>query len=189
MIIAIDASTVEATMPTRAPVPGHAFELLRNRSSFAAASGISAQIMVQPLRAPEPETMTAMAITLPAQVPPADAQAASVSRPRTEVSGGRLATGIKCPRHPRRIPAATKRQRRHRQRRGPALAALVQQRQLLSGALHTKPRQQVTAFGGENYRSRSRSSHNSTMVKRLPALAINRSCKAGLVTGALLRRR
>ena len=32
-----------------------------NRPSFAAASGISAQIIVQPLRAPKPEMMTATA--------------------------------------------------------------------------------------------------------------------------------
>ena len=48
-----------------------------NRPSFAAASGISAQIIVQPLSAPKPETMTATAITLPAQLPPKIALAAS----------------------------------------------------------------------------------------------------------------
>jgi hypothetical protein len=37
---------------------------------LAAASGISAQIMVQPLSAPKPEMMTAIAMTCPVQVPP-----------------------------------------------------------------------------------------------------------------------
>ena len=37
---------------------------------MAAASGISAQIIVQPFSAPKPEMMTSTAITLPAQVPP-----------------------------------------------------------------------------------------------------------------------
>ena len=37
---------------------------------MAAASGISAQIMVQPVSAPSPEMITARAITFPAQVPP-----------------------------------------------------------------------------------------------------------------------
>ena len=45
--------------------------------SFAAASGISAQIIVQPLSAPKPEMMTATAMTLPAHVPPNMALAAS----------------------------------------------------------------------------------------------------------------
>jgi len=40
-----------------------------NRPSFAAASGISAQIMVQPFSAPKPETMTAAATRSPAQCP------------------------------------------------------------------------------------------------------------------------
>src|ERR1700739_3585884 len=78
MIIAIEASTVEAMMPN-AGTP--LFEMRLNRSgnspSFAAASGISAQIMVQPVSAPEAETMTAIAITLPTHVPPNIALAAS----------------------------------------------------------------------------------------------------------------
>src|SRR4051812_46793092 len=41
-----------------------------NRPSFAAAYGISAQIMVQPLSAPKPETITAIATRSPAQLPP-----------------------------------------------------------------------------------------------------------------------
>ena len=76
--MAIEASTVDATMPN-AGTPF--FEMRLNgsgkRPSFAAASGISAQIMVQPLSAPKPEMMTAMAMTLPAQVPPNMALTAS----------------------------------------------------------------------------------------------------------------
>src|SRR5215469_6213635 len=48
-----------------------------NRPSLAAARGISALIMIQPLSAPKPEMMTAIAITLPAQVPPNIALTAS----------------------------------------------------------------------------------------------------------------
>ena len=48
-----------------------------NSPSFAAASGISAQIIVQPFSAPKPEMMTTIAITLPAQVPPNMALTAS----------------------------------------------------------------------------------------------------------------
>src|ERR1700751_908603 len=78
MIIATEASTVEA----RIPYGGTPFFEMRlnrsgNRPSLAAASGISAQIMVQPLSAPKPEMMTAMASTSPAQVPPNIALAAS----------------------------------------------------------------------------------------------------------------
>src|ERR1700756_1646977 len=78
MAIAIEASAVEAMMPKA----GTCLEDMRlnrsgNRPSFAAASGISAQIMVQPVSAPNPEMMTATAITLPAQVPPKMALAAS----------------------------------------------------------------------------------------------------------------
>src|SRR6516162_10987267 len=78
MAIAIEASAVEATMPN-AGTPFLEMRLNRsgNRPSFAAASGISAQIMVQPFRAPKPEMMTATAMTLPAQVPPKIALAAS----------------------------------------------------------------------------------------------------------------
>src|SRR6476646_10195498 len=78
MIIAIDASTVEATMPNAGtPFLDMCLNLAGNRPSPAAASGISAQIMVQPLSAPNPEMMTATAMTLPAQVPPKIALAAS----------------------------------------------------------------------------------------------------------------
>src|SRR5215471_9076263 len=48
-----------------------------NKPSLAAARGISALIMIQPLSAPKPEMMTAMAITLQAQVPPNIALTAS----------------------------------------------------------------------------------------------------------------
>src|SRR5215471_6806112 len=71
MIIAIEARTVEAMMP-KAGTPD--FEIVLNcrgkRPSLAAARGISAQIMVQPLSAPKPEMMTAIAMTCPVQVPP-----------------------------------------------------------------------------------------------------------------------
>src|SRR3569623_1300726 len=40
------------------------------RPSSAAASGISAQIIVQPFSAPRPEMITSAAITLPQNVPP-----------------------------------------------------------------------------------------------------------------------
>src|SRR6516162_4235590 len=78
MSIAIDASTVEETIPNAGtPLLDRCLNHSGNRPSFAAASGISAQIMVQPFRAPKPEMMTARAITLPAQVPPNIALAAS----------------------------------------------------------------------------------------------------------------
>src|SRR6516164_4307928 len=68
---AIDARTVEAITP-KAGTPDEDIRLKRSGKSpsLAAASGISAQIMVQPTSAPNPEMMTARAITLPAQVPP-----------------------------------------------------------------------------------------------------------------------
>src|SRR5690349_6533993 len=78
MTTAMDARTVEITMPKLGtPVRDIRLNRCGNRPSFAAASGISAQIMVQPLSAPKPETMTASAIRLPAQVPPNMALAAS----------------------------------------------------------------------------------------------------------------
>src|SRR5688500_13495040 len=69
--IATDAKAVEAMMPaagtprreTRPNIPG-------NSPSRAAAYGISAQIIVQPVSAPSPDTTTASAARLPAQVPP-----------------------------------------------------------------------------------------------------------------------
>src|SRR5215471_7609658 len=78
MMIAMDASTVEAMMPN-AGTPEEDMRLNRSgkRPSFAAASGISAQIMVQPFSAPKPEMITARAIRLPAQEPPNIALAAS----------------------------------------------------------------------------------------------------------------
>src|SRR5215472_10316033 len=69
--MATDASAVDEMMPN-AGTP--AFDMRLNWSgnspSLAAARGISAQIMVQPLRAPRPEMMTTIAITLPHAVPP-----------------------------------------------------------------------------------------------------------------------
>src|SRR5215469_3427779 len=78
MATATDDSTPEITMPNA----GTPFLEMRlnssgNRPSWAAASGISALIMIQPLSAPKPEIMTATAITLPAQVPPNIALTAS----------------------------------------------------------------------------------------------------------------
>src|SRR3954452_18207515 len=89
MITAMEASTVDMTMPNDGtPVRDMRLNRSGNRPSFAAARGISAQIMVQPLRAPNPEMMTAMAITLPAQVPPNMAFAASENGAVAEASVG-----------------------------------------------------------------------------------------------------
>src|SRR6516162_3528990 len=78
MMIAIDASTVEEMMPNAGtPFLDMRLNWSGNRPSFAAASGISAQIMVHPLSAPKPEMMTAMANRLPTQVPPNMTLAAS----------------------------------------------------------------------------------------------------------------
>src|SRR5215468_8799007 len=78
MATATDDSRPEITMPN-AGTPFFDMRLNRsgNRPSLAAARGISALIMIQPLSAPKPEMMTAMAITLPAQVPPNIALTAS----------------------------------------------------------------------------------------------------------------
>src|SRR3974390_708897 len=67
----MDASRVEAMIP-KAGTPDFDMVLNRagNRPSLAAARGISAQIMVQPLSAPKPEMMTTTAMRLPGQVPP-----------------------------------------------------------------------------------------------------------------------
>jgi hypothetical protein len=78
MSIATEASTVEAMMPNAGTcLEDRRLNRAGNRPSFAAASGISAQIMVQPVSAPSPEMITARAIRLPAQVPPKMALAAS----------------------------------------------------------------------------------------------------------------
>src|SRR6516164_8610547 len=71
MIMAIDASTVEAMTP-KAGTPARDMILKRSGKSpsLAAARGISAQIMVHPFRAPKPEMMTTTAMMFPAQVPP-----------------------------------------------------------------------------------------------------------------------
>src|SRR3954447_14469274 len=69
--MATEASTVEAMMPNGGTPAFDIFlNCAGNRPSFAAASGISAQIMVQPFKAPKPETITASAMTLPQNVPP-----------------------------------------------------------------------------------------------------------------------
>src|SRR5213592_2197293 len=71
MIMAIDASTVEAMMPYAGTPADESFlNCAGNSPSSAAALGISAQIMVHPLRAPNPDTITASAMRLPAHVPP-----------------------------------------------------------------------------------------------------------------------
>src|SRR5512132_4180808 len=68
--MAIDASAVEATMPSAGT---WRFETRPNAAgkspSLAAARGISAQIIVHPLRAPMPEMITAMATLSPAHEP------------------------------------------------------------------------------------------------------------------------
>ena len=78
MIIATDASAVEATMPyTGTPAREIFLNCAGNSPSFAAASGISAQIIVQPFSAPKPEMITATAMTLPQNEPPNIALTAS----------------------------------------------------------------------------------------------------------------
>ena len=58
-----------------------------------------------------------------------------------EVLGDRVAADPQRPRRLRRVPGAAQRQRRHLQRRGPPLAALVQQLQVSRGDLHAEVRQ------------------------------------------------
>src|SRR3954465_14194202 len=71
MIMKIDARTVEEMIPKAGtPLALSLPNLAGNRPSLAAASGISAQIIVQPLSAPKPDTTTSAAIRYPAQVPP-----------------------------------------------------------------------------------------------------------------------
>src|SRR6516225_6833051 len=78
MAIAIEARIVEARIPyAGTPCLEIRLNCAGNRPSSAAASGISAQIIVQPFSAPNPEMITATAITLPTQVPPNIALAAS----------------------------------------------------------------------------------------------------------------
>src|SRR3954453_7639515 len=72
------ASTVEPMMPTAGtPRLDRRRNGVGNSPSFAAASGISAQIIVHPLSAPKPETTTAAATRYPAHVPPAIVLAAT----------------------------------------------------------------------------------------------------------------
>ena len=70
---ATDDSMPEITMPN-AGTPLLEMRLSRcgNRPSLAAASGISALIMIQPFSAPKPEMMTAIAMTSPHTVLVAD---------------------------------------------------------------------------------------------------------------------
>ena len=71
MTTATDANAVEAMIPTEGmPREDSWANTFGNSPSLAAASGISAQIMVQPLRAPIPEMMTSAATRLPDQAPP-----------------------------------------------------------------------------------------------------------------------
>ena len=78
MTIAIDASVVDATIPNAGTCAAlRRLKRSGNSPSLAAASGISAQIMVQPTSAPRPEMITAIDITSPAHVPPNITLAAS----------------------------------------------------------------------------------------------------------------
>src|ERR1700710_391383 len=71
MTTATEASAADETMPkVGAPREERAAKRRGKSPSLAAASGISAQIMVQPFRAPMPETMTASATRFPAHDPP-----------------------------------------------------------------------------------------------------------------------
>src|SRR5262249_45041602 len=71
MTTATDDRRAETTTPNAGtPLRDRCLNRSGNRPSLAAANGISALIMTQPLSAPKPEMMTATAITLPAQVPP-----------------------------------------------------------------------------------------------------------------------
>src|SRR3954470_4823405 len=71
MIIASDASEVEATIPNAGtPWLFSALKRAGNNPSRAAAIGTSAVISVQPFSAPKPEITTTAAITLPQRVPP-----------------------------------------------------------------------------------------------------------------------
>lgn len=70
-ITATDASTVEVTTPNAGtPLPDSRLNRAGSSPSCAAATGISAQIIVQPFSAPSPETITATAMRFPAQLPP-----------------------------------------------------------------------------------------------------------------------
>src|SRR3954467_4635212 len=71
MAIAMDASVVDAMMPKRGtPLSEISLNFAGNNPSLTAASGISAQIIVQPLSAPRPETITMTLMTSPQPVPP-----------------------------------------------------------------------------------------------------------------------
>src|SRR4051794_35593653 len=67
----MDASVVDAMMPKDGtPFADSCLNRAGNSPSLAAASGISAQIIVQPLSAPMPDTMTMTLIRSPQPVPP-----------------------------------------------------------------------------------------------------------------------
>ena len=98
----IDARAVEAMMPNAgAPPLLSRPKASGNSPSLAAANGISAQIMVQPLSAPKPEITTSADITYPAQVLPKisftavangaveSASIAEATMPKTAVSESR----------------------------------------------------------------------------------------------------
>src|SRR4051812_28077502 len=71
MTTATEASAVEAMIPTEGmPRDDSCANTFGNSPSLAAASGISAQIMVQPLRAPMPEMITRAATRSPDHAPP-----------------------------------------------------------------------------------------------------------------------
>src|SRR3954470_2648254 len=104
-IMKIDASTVDEMMPKRGTPRSLSLpKASGNRPSLAAASGISAQIIVQPLRAPKPEMTTRADITYPAHVPPKISltavangavdlfRAAAETMPNTAVSDSRYTT-------------------------------------------------------------------------------------------------
>src|SRR3954447_20775052 len=113
-----DARAVEAMMPNA----GTPRRLSRPNASgkspsLAAASGISAQIMVQPFNAPKPEMTTRADITYPAHVPPkieltavangavdSDSVVAD-TMPNTAVSDSRYTTAV--PRVPKIVARGT----------------------------------------------------------------------------------
>ena len=64
-----------------------------------------------------------------------------------EVLDDRVAADLQCPRGPHRVGGAAQRKRRHLQRRGPSLAALMKQRKLGSTDLDAEVGQQAAALG------------------------------------------
>ena len=77
-----------------------------------------------------------------------------------------MAADVERARGPFRVPAAAQRQRHHLHDRGPPLAALVQQRELVGADLDPEVRQQILPLSAkENDRSRSRSSQRSPDIR------------------------